>query len=83
MSELILIEKNGERIEVHPLSLQNHLLLGWTIVVIGPPTTMIASIAVPPVAVETLPHPQPLPKSKTDLERGEKAPAKKSTRKPK
>ena len=29
---LILIEKDGERIRVHPLSLENHLALGWTVV---------------------------------------------------
>jgi hypothetical protein len=32
MSELIWIEKNGERIDVHPLSLENHLKLGWVVV---------------------------------------------------
>ena len=29
LDELILVEKDGERIRVHPLSLENHLQLGW------------------------------------------------------
>lgn len=30
--ELILIEKNGEQISVHPLSLADHKSLGWKVV---------------------------------------------------
>ena len=30
--ELILIEKDGERIRVHPGTLENHKQLGWTVV---------------------------------------------------
>lgn len=32
MSKLILIEKNGQRIEVHPETLGSHLKVGWWVV---------------------------------------------------
>ena len=41
--EFILLEKDGEKISVHPLSLQGHLALGWRVV------TLEVKAAPPPV----------------------------------
>lgn len=32
MDELILVEKDGEQIRVHPLALEDHKRLGWKVV---------------------------------------------------
>jgi len=56
--ELILVEKNGERMRVHPGTLENHQQLGWTVVDEAP-----LPIAVP-VAVETPAPPAEKPKAR-------------------
>ena len=32
MDELILVEKDGEQIRIHPLALEDHKRLGWKVV---------------------------------------------------
>ncbi len=32
VSDLVLVEKDGEQIEVHPGTLENHKQLGWKVV---------------------------------------------------
>jgi hypothetical protein len=46
-SGLVVVEKDGEHISVHPLSLDNHLALGWTIVQSTPKSVSIET-PVPP-----------------------------------
>ena len=31
-SNFVVMEKNGEQIEVHPMAVENHKSLGWTVV---------------------------------------------------
>ena len=51
--ELILIEKNGEQIRVHLGTLENHKLLGWTVVE--------STVEEVPVDVVPIPEPEPSP----------------------
>lgn len=52
MSEFIKLEKNGEQIDVHPLSLANHLELGWKVVIEQPEAVKSVSTETPKAKAE-------------------------------